>query len=789
MSFEMSAVLNLGGNFMAGVQKAQESLGGLGQKAAETAQKIKETSKAAEFGEKISNGLSVAKDAFGAAGIASAAFLKTCVYGAAKAEKTNADLAQTIKSTGGAAGLTADEVSKMAAEISKNSACSTGMIKQGQNMLLTFTNIGKDVFPMATQAMVDMAQKMGGDPVNSSIQLGKALNDPANGLTALTRVGVTFTEEQKKQVQAMQAAGDVAGAQKIILNELNKEFGGQSQAALNTYDGQMNKLTQTIGGIKSSIGSVLLPYLLAIAQKLNSGAQAVSGFVTEHKKLIAIVLSVTAVFGTLIGGVGLFTKIAGFLGPAVTSITGLIGGLSTPILIVIGAIAALFYAYTQNFGGMKDFIDGVIGNIVSAFKSATDAFKNTGSAIAAISAFIGSLFGDDAADRSADVLNRIKDMVMSLINTVKSHLPEIKAIFQDVFNKVADIWNNILKPVLSLMIQAIVQVVNWIGAHWPQIQKIIDTVFKAILSAWNSILKPVLNFIIETIGKVVQWVVANWPLISQTISTVMNAISSIISSVLSAISSFWSAHGATIMAVATNIWEAIKTTVSTVIKVIEDVIKAVMQAINGDWSGAWNSVCDAVGTIFSGAKTIIWDILCAIGNIFKDIAVTAFNWGKDMVMGIVDGIKGAIGYVEDAVKGVGEKIKSYLHFSVPDQGPLTDYETWMPDFMKGMGTGIKVNTHLITEPIKNLTVGIKTNLSDTKDFKVGVNPELTKSKNNKNSDTNVVGTANKKEKKSKICSIKIAKLADSIVVREEADIDKIATRLANKLEHTDMGMA
>ncbi|MDR3595098.1 hypothetical protein [Clostridium sp.] len=726
MAMTLSAIMNLTGNFAAQMQKNAQAMQGMAQQASQAGNTIR-GSLSENIGQKMASGLAVAKDALGAAGVASAGFLKSCVTSAAGAQKINSDLAQTIKSTGGAAGMTADEVSKMASEMSKTNLASAGMIKDGDNMLLTFTNIGKDVFPQATQAMVDMAQKMGGAPKDSAIQLGKALNDPANGLTALTRVGVTFTDAQKKQVQAMQAAGDVAGAQKVILGELNKEFGGQSQAALNNYSGQMEKFSQTVGGIKSAIGSVLLPYLTTVAQKLNEGAQVVSKFANEHKTLIAVILSVTAVFGTLIGGASLFNHMTALLGPNVTLLTGLIGGLTGPILIVIAAIAALVYAYVNDFGGIKTFVEGVIGSIVTAFQGATDAFNRTGSAITAISAFIGSLFGDDAADTAADVLNRIQDIVMSLVQTVKAHIPEIKAV--------------------------------------------ISSVFSAIGSVWNSVLKPVLTFIIEMFIQVVRWVFDNWPLISKTISNVMNAISSVVSTVLTGIEAFWSAHGATILAVASNIWNAIKTFITTAITVIEDIITAVMQAINGDWSGAWNSICDAVSSIFGGAVNIIQDIINSIGAIFADIATTAYNWGKDMIDGIVNGIKGAIGDVENAVSGVADTITKYIHFSRPDVGSLRNYEEWMPDFMQGLGDGIKVNTHLVTDPIKDLSVGIKTNtLGGLQGTNIPVQSTASKG-----------GSGNR--------IFQIAKLADHIIVREDADIDKIATALANKLTQTELGMA
>src|SRR6185503_5795133 len=104
------------------------------------------------------------------------------------------------------------------------------VIQGGENLLLTFTNIGEDVFPSAVKAMNDMAVAMAEGDVSavdlkgSAIQLGKALNDPVKGITALTRVGVTFSDQQKKQIKDFVEQGRVADAQRVILAELEKEF-------------------------------------------------------------------------------------------------------------------------------------------------------------------------------------------------------------------------------------------------------------------------------------------------------------------------------------------------------------------------------------------------------------------------------------------------------------------------------------------------------------------------------------------------------------------------------------
>ena len=104
------------------------------------------------------------------------------------------------------------------------------------------------------------------------------------------------------------------------------------------------------------------------------------------------------------------------------------------------------------------------------------------------------------------------------------------------------------------------------------------------------------------------------------------------------------------------------------------------------------------------------NVLNAVKNGFSNVkshitglASQAVTWGKDLVMGIVNGIKSCIGAVGDAAKSVADKIKSFLHFSVPDEGPLTDYETWMPDFMGGLAKGIEKSRGMIQKAVSGVS--------------------------------------------------------------------------------------
>lgn len=140
----------------------------------------------------------------------------------------NAKLGQVIKSTGGIAGVTTKEAIKLANSLQKLTGIEDATIKSAEHMLLTFTNISKDVFPDATEIVLDMGEAFG-NIQNASIQVGKALNDPIQGVTALRRVGVQLSDEQEKQIRNFMNLNDISSAQKIILAELQKEFGGLAQ--------------------------------------------------------------------------------------------------------------------------------------------------------------------------------------------------------------------------------------------------------------------------------------------------------------------------------------------------------------------------------------------------------------------------------------------------------------------------------------------------------------------------------------------------------------------------------
>ena len=188
-------------------------------------------------------------------------------------EKATAQLNAGIKSTGNLAGLSVEGLQAQAAALESLSAQDEIAIMKNQALLQTFTNVrnvtgeGNDIFNQATLAMLNMGAKMG-DNAGSAMQLGKALNDPLMGMNALRRVGVVFTEQQKESIKAMVASGDIMGAQKIILQELEVEFGGAAAAAGDTFAGAVFRAKDKAADFARTLITNLQPILLSIGKKL-----------------------------------------------------------------------------------------------------------------------------------------------------------------------------------------------------------------------------------------------------------------------------------------------------------------------------------------------------------------------------------------------------------------------------------------------------------------------------------------------------------------------------------------
>jgi hypothetical protein len=191
---------------------------------------------------------------------------------AGEIEQGVATLNAVVRSTGQAAGFTSEQLQKMSSDLAAVTTFSKGAVTQGAAILATFTNIRGDQFKEALTAAANLSTVLKQDLHSSIIQIGKALNDPTQGFTALRRAGVSFTQAQVDQIKTLQASGDILGAQKVILGELSHEFGGAAEAAGGTFSNQIAKAQASVQSIATVVAEGMLPTLAALGKLLKSGA-------------------------------------------------------------------------------------------------------------------------------------------------------------------------------------------------------------------------------------------------------------------------------------------------------------------------------------------------------------------------------------------------------------------------------------------------------------------------------------------------------------------------------------
>lgn len=268
----------------------------------------------------------------------------TSVQAFREQNKAIAQVEAGLKSTAGQVGFTSQELQKMATDLQNKTLFGDEVIlKDATAQLLTFTNISGQNFARTQQAALDLATRLDGDLKSASIQLGKALNDPVANLSALSRSGIQFSEDQKEVIKSLAETGQLAEAQTIILDELNKQYGGSAEAAAEA-DGGFTQLANSFGDLQEEIGKLLVQYLRPIVDRLKTFVQFLQG-----------TSDTTKTFALAIAGV------AAAIGPVLVILPNFIGGLKAAKL----AFAALNRTMLANpFGAVAAAIGLVVGAVI-----------------------------------------------------------------------------------------------------------------------------------------------------------------------------------------------------------------------------------------------------------------------------------------------------------------------------------------------------------------------------------------------------------------------------------------
>lgn len=479
--------------------------------------------------------------------------IKDMMETAAKGQDRMAQMNAVLTSTKGVAGMTQDALISLASAQSKLSLQSKGANIETENLLLTFTSIGKDVFPQALTTVNDMSQALGQDTKSSAVQLGKALQDPIKGITALSRVGVNFTAQQKEQIKAMEEAGNVAGAQKLILAELGTEFGGSALNASKTFDGQMTVLKNSLTGMGGSIANSVLPTLTSFVSLVN-----------EHMPEIQAVISTC-------------TKVIG-------------DGLKTVTDFITTNFAPTFTSLQSWFTTRMPEMQGIFTDVMGVIK---EVFK-------------------DVSDYVTQV---VIPMYQKLYDWIRPYLPEIRDTFKEVFTVVQQVFKGVMEVVKNDVMPALDTLAKFIASSMPSIKATIKTMYDYVKPSFDALVKvfiedvvPALQFLWSVVQFLMPVIKVIFEVALVAIGIALKLVIDIIVAVIETIKFIYLAIKPSLdllMAIFGTVKDYIVNTVNNIKQVFTGIIDFITGVFTGNWQKAFEGLKNIVGGIFNQIVNVV----------------------------------------------------------------------------------------------------------------------------------------------------------------------------------------
>lgn len=519
------------------------------------------------------------------------------------------------------------------------------------------------------------------------------LNKSMDGMTSAEKSNIISTIFNKTDLSSVNALLANTGETWDSLQKSITDSGGAAQqmadTQLDNLQGQITILKSALEGLAISFGELLMPAIKQIVGWVQKFVDWLNGMNDGTKKVIMTVALLAAalgpvliVIGKVISAVGTIMTVVPKVAGVINTVKGAFAALNTtmlanPITLIIAAIAALVAAFIylwNNCDGFRQFWIDLWENVKQTAVTVWNAIKEFFAQVwEAIKTIFSTVF-EVIKTLVTTYFNLYKTIIQTVFNTVKTVITtiweSIKGVFTTVFNVIKTLvttYFNIYKTIIQTVLTIIRMVITTL---WNTIKTVITTVLNAIKTIFSTVWNAIKTIISAVVGAIKGLITGNFTAVKNSITTIMNTIKSTIS----------------------TIWNTIKSTISTVLGAIKGAVTSVFSGIVNAVKSAMVNVLNAVKSGFANVK-----------NHITGLASQAFTWGRDLVMGIVNGIRSCIGAVADAASSVASKIRSFLHFSVPDEGPLTDYEAWMPDFMDGLAKGIEKSRGMIQKAVKDVS--------------------------------------------------------------------------------------
>ncbi len=663
---------------------------------------------AAASGEDLATTSDIVTDALTALGLSasdSGHFADILVAASSNANTNVAMMGETFKycaPVAGALGFTAEDTAEaiglMANAGIKSSQAGTAMRTMLTSLTGEVTFVGDAFGELTVQTTnADGSMRSLGDILTDCRAAFAQMSESERAANAEALVGKNAMSGFLAVMNA--APGDIEKLNSAI-NNCDGTAEKMAETMQDNLAGQLTILKSQLEELAISIGEILMPSIRQIVWWIQGLVDWLNGLDEGTKKVIVTVALVAAALGPVLIVVG---KVVGAVGTILTVVPKIAGAVSGVVGFVSGTVIPALSAVVAAIGWVPIAIAAVIGVVVLLYNKC-EWFRD---AVNAVWAQVRDFF----VSAWEVICSFFTETIPAAWESLVSFFQGIPAWWSGLWQLVGDFFNNVWtgmmeNPVLS-------GIVDMIRSIWENLSAALQGIWQGIQTAasgaWelikNVILGPVLLLIDLVTGnftKLKEDALHIWTNIQQAASTIWSGIQQIVGSLVQGLVNHVSILLTGLRDFMGNLWSAVSSAAASAWSGLKNLVVSTASNLKQSAVEAFRAMVSGIGSALASLGSVVQDGFQSAISFITSLPGKALQWGMDFINGIAEGVRRAIGNVVRAVSDVADAIRSYLHFSVPDVGPLTDYESWMPDFMGGLARGIEKSRGLVRKAVEGV---------------------------------------------------------------------------------------